>query len=109
VRDFTQLQLQSLLTRRAAKHAAFLQAANTGLPQQLQPAADALQLGKLQAKLWRLPWDNCRKELFRRLTVDGKPTLARMHAVGGSCTCGLVAPGTLHHYWQCPVAQGVVT
>jgi hypothetical protein len=33
----------------------------------------------------RLPWDNCRKELFWRLTVDGKPTLARMPAVGGSC------------------------
>jgi hypothetical protein len=108
VRVFTQLQLQSLLAQRAAKHAAFLQAANTGLPQQLQPAADAAQLGKLLSKLWKLPWDNNRKELFWRLTVDGKPTLARMHAVGGSCTCGVVGPGILHHYWECPVAQGVV-
>lgn len=35
-----------------------------------------LQLGKLLAKL-SLPWDNCRKELFWRLTVDGKPMMAR--------------------------------
>jgi hypothetical protein len=43
------------------------------------------------------------------MTVNGKVSLARMHAVGGSCSCGAVAPGILHHFWQCPVAQGVVT
>jgi hypothetical protein len=108
VRLLTQLQLFPMLEQRTDKHEAFLQAVNTDLPQHLQPAADAAQLAKLMGKLWKLPWDNQRKELFWRLTVDGKATLARMHAVGGSCSCGVVAPGILHHYWQCPVARSVV-
>jgi hypothetical protein len=85
-----------------------LQMVDTGLPQQLQPAADAAELAKLLAKLWKLPWDICKKELLWRLSVDGKATPARMHAVGGSCRCGAVAPNILHHFWQCPVAEGVV-
>jgi hypothetical protein len=109
VATFTQLQLAPLLAQRAAKHATFLEAVNAGLPQQLQPAADGVQLGKLLAKLWKLPWDNAKKECFWRMTVNGKVSLARMHAVGGSCACGAVAPGILHHFWQCPVAQEVVT
>jgi hypothetical protein len=31
-----------------------------------------------------------------------------IHIVGGSCTCGAVAPDILHLFWQCPVAEGVV-
>jgi hypothetical protein len=108
VRSLTQLQLHSLSDQRAVKHEAFLHAVNTGLPLQLRPPADARQLTKLMAKLWKLPWDNQRKELFWRMTVDGKATLARMHLVGGSCQCGVVAPGILHHFWHCPVATGVV-
>lgn len=108
VRLLTQLQLRPMLAQRAAKHAAFLHMVNTGLPPQLTPAADAVELAKLQAKLWKLPWDNAKKELLWRLSVDGKATLARMHVVGGSCTCGAVAPSILHHFWQCPVAEGVV-
>jgi hypothetical protein len=56
VRQFTQLQLRPVLAQRAATHAAFLQMVNAGLPQQLQPAADAVELAKLLAKLWKLPW-----------------------------------------------------
>jgi hypothetical protein len=108
VKAFTQLQLGPLLARRAGKHAAFLQAVNTGLPLQLQPEAGVRELGKLTAKLWKLPWDNQRKELFWRLTVDGKANVTRMHIVGGSCACGAVAPGIRHHYWECPVAAGVI-
>jgi hypothetical protein len=54
VRTFTQQQLQPVLAQRAAKHAAFLQMVYTGLPQQLQLA---VELAKLLAKLWKLPWN----------------------------------------------------
>jgi hypothetical protein len=108
VRTFTQLQLLLVLTQRASKHDAFLQAANMGRPAYAGPAADELQLGKLFAKFWKLSWDNKWKELFWRLTVDGRATLARMHMVGGSCSCGVVAPDVRHHFWQCPVAQSIV-
>lgn len=50
-----------------------------GYPAQLQPAADAVQLGKLLAEL-SLPWDTCGKELFWPLTVDGKPMMARVQS-----------------------------
>lgn len=108
VRAFTLLQQQQRRAARAAKHAAFLQLVNTGLLLPHGPPVGHLDLGRLLVRLWRLPWDNKVKELFWRLTVDGKPTLARMHAVGDSCACGAVAPGRLHHYWECPVAKAVV-
>jgi hypothetical protein len=109
VRALTQLQMQPVLLQRGDKHAAFLQAANLERPAHAGPAADMQQLQKLFAKLWKLPWDNKWKELFWRLTVDGRATLARMHMVGASCTCGVVAPDVRHHFWQCPVAQSVVS
>ena len=108
VRAFTLLQQQQRRAARAEKHAAFLQLVNTGLLLPHGPPVGQLDLDRLLVRLWRLPWDNRAKELFWRLTVDGKPTLARMHAVGDSCACGAVAPGRLHHYWECPVAEAVV-
>jgi hypothetical protein len=60
-------------------------------------------------QLWKLRWDNRRKEVFWRLTVNGLPNAARMPGSAiQNCGCGADRPGRLHHYWQCPVAQAVV-
>jgi len=58
--------------------------------------------------LWGIPWDNYRKEFFWRFSLDGIPTAARMHLVGASCACGVVAPDRAHHYWDCPIAVAVL-
>jgi len=64
---------------------------------------------RLLRGLWRIPWDNQRKEFFWRFTVDGLPTAARMHMLGEPCAvCDHLAPGRRHHYWECPVAEAVV-
>jgi hypothetical protein len=83
----------------------YLQEAATGL--NLQPQTLIPELHALLRKLWKLPWDNSRKEVFWRLTLDGLPSAARMHMLGVSCDCGVVAPDRQHHFWGCPVAQAI--
>jgi hypothetical protein len=78
--------------------------------QQRQQTAVEAGLQDLQdafKQLWKLPWENQRKELFWRLALDGLPTAERMHT-GEPCQCGeAVAPGRQHHFWECPVAVSV--
>lgn len=93
---------------RDVKHQTFLDLACQGLP--AEDHAELDELRRLFRDLWKLKWDNDRKELFWRLAVDGIPTAARMHLVGESCACGrAVAPGRDHHFWDCPVATAVLT
>jgi hypothetical protein len=107
VRQATALQLAPLAQARAEKHQAFLDMATRGAPP-LEPATHP-ELLKVFSRLWSLQWDNTRKELFWRLTLDGVATAARMHMVGEPCACGLaVGPGRQHLFWDCPVAQAVV-
>lgn len=107
VKVTTGLQLQPILAAREVKHQAFLALACQGLPPPLM--ADTSELFKLFKRLWRLPWDNQRKELFWRLSLDGLPTAARMHLLGEPCACGALAPCRRHHFWDCAVAQAVLT
>ena len=107
VKVSTGLQLQPILAAREVKHQAFLALACQGLPPALQ--ADTAELFTLFKQLWRLPWENYRKELFWRLTLDGLPTAARMHLLGEPCACGALAPCRRHHFWECAVAQAVLT
>jgi hypothetical protein len=106
VRTLTQLQAALHEVAAREKHKAFLQEAAIGL--NLQGDALLPELHKLFRTLWKLPWDNSRKEVFWRLTLDGLPCAARMHMLGASCTCGAVAPDRQHHFWGCPVAQEVL-
>ena len=108
VKAATALQLQPVFTDRQAKHDAFLAEASQAPPSYRVLLHMRRSLKILLDRLWGLKWDNARKEFFWRLAVDGIPTLARMHMLGQSCACGVVAPGRLHHYWECPVAQAVV-
>jgi hypothetical protein len=106
VKKATQLQMQPVVVAREAKHLLFLSEACQGLAHNLQ--AQPQDLKKLLKGLWRIPWDNQRKEFFWRFTVDGLPTAARMHMFGEPCAvCDHSGPARRHHYWECPVAQAV--
>lgn len=105
VRSLTHLQAALYQVAARDKHKKFLQEASVGL--NLQVEALLPDLHKLLRNLWKLPWDNSRKEVFWRLTLDGLPSAARMHMLGVSCDCGMVAPDRQHHFWGCPVAQAV--
>ena len=104
VRVATALQLQPVLDARREKHEAFLSLACVGLPAPLR--AQPPELMVLFRQLWQLPWENQRKELFWRLTLDGLPTAARMR-MGEPCACGHLAPDRKHHFWECEVAVAV--
>jgi hypothetical protein len=106
VRTLTQLQAALHQVAARDKHQVFLQEAAVGLNLQLEPLFS--ELHALLRSLWKLPWDNSRKEVFWRLTLDGLPSAARMHMLGVSCDCGVVAPDRQHHFWGCPVAQAVL-
>ena len=106
VKCATTLQLQPIATRRAAAHQSYLSLACQNLPAHLQ--ASLPELHQLLSRMWQLPWDNQRKELFWRLCVDGLPTAARMHMFGEPCACGTLAPDRKHHFWDCPVAEAVI-
>jgi exonuclease III len=107
VRQATYLQLAPILEARAAKHQVYLAMAGQGLLAASAPTRGELQ--KVFTRLWSLKWDNSRKELFWRLTVDGVANAARMHMFGEPCACGgAVGPGRAHLYWDCPVAQSVL-
>lgn len=67
------------------------------------------ELRALLKRLWRVRWENARKEPFWRLAHNALPTSARMGDTTTPCLCGGPAPADrAHHFWACPVAQAVV-
>jgi hypothetical protein len=107
VKLLTELQVATTGVARAGKQAAFLGMACLNLPPLQQAWHDELM--RLLHAAWALKWDNHRKEVLWRLMLDALPTAERMHQPQEVCACGVVCPGRLHHYWECPVAQAVVT
>jgi hypothetical protein len=70
------------------------------------------------AAVWRLDWDNRRRETLWRLSVNGVAG-AGGHGIAmqGPCKCGWAGPPAgpaacdewrAHHFWACPVAAAVV-
>jgi hypothetical protein len=107
VRMFTQLQWPVAGVPVCEKHTAFVQHVRaTQAPDEVPVSVQ--EVVKCMSAVWRLKWDNSRKEVLWRLVFDGFPTAARMHLQDDTCACGQVVPGWQHHYWQCPVAQAVV-
>ena len=104
----TVLQLEYVREGRRSKHVDFVECA---LSRPLAGAGEASlvlkELLSLFKRYWKLRWDNRKKEVFWRLSLDGLPTAARMHLTGQSCPCGVVAPGRRHCYWECAVALAV--
>ncbi len=80
------------------------------LPPLPPPPSPLMELRTTLRRLWRLPWENGRKETFWRLVYDALPTAARLHR-DGPCPCGAAQqrPDRRHHFWECPVARGVVS
>jgi hypothetical protein len=110
VKQLTQLQLGPVQRAREDRWGTFLEKAGEGAPPGQAPTVADLQL--LLRKLWRLRWDNERKEVLWRLVLDGLPTTERMPGASQqepyTCACGVARPGRVHHFWECPVAQAVV-
>lgn len=105
VKTATKLQLGGLLRARAEKHAQFLQEACISMPVGHDTTPHFLL--PIFRKLWALPWDNSRKEVYWRLTLNALPTAARMHQQGEACNCGARTPDRAHHFWDCEVAKAI--
>ena len=108
VRAATWAQLGNVVERRQQRHAAFVAEVHAagGSAAPAEAEAQAEGLARLLGRLWRLPWDNARKEVFWRLALDALPTAARRHAAD-ACCCGAPGPGRMHHFWACPVAEAL--
>ena len=83
----------------------------------VQTACDALMAS--MRTVWKLPWDNKRKEILWRLALHGVPG-AGGHGISlaGPCPCGWAPPAGAphpdllwrsHYFWECRVAQSVAT
>ena len=98
----------------AVPAAAPVAAAADAAPAAAAPAAaDPPPIGStpgLFRHLWRLPVSNDLKEVFWRLAQDALPLASRMPSTVRPCPCGAAdpRPGRQHHFWDCPVAVGVV-
>jgi exonuclease III len=105
VKAATDMLCKPMQAERQQRHQAFLAEACSGLPTNQHASIQDLQL--LLQRLWKVKWDNQRKELFWRLVVNGLPTAQRMHMTGQPCTCGYHMPDRKHHFWDCPVAMRI--
>ena len=81
--------------------------------ERLRPFAEQ-QGGTLQelqhtlVALWRLPWENHRKEPYWRLVYSAFPTAVRMHLPDTHCISGAVHADAQHHFSECPPAAAVL-
>ena len=89
--------------------------------QNAQVTMACARLGDAMRNLWQLPWENKRKEVLWRLTVNGVPG-AGGHDISqaGPCPCGWAGPRRdspppqpahvwrEHCFWSCEVAKDVV-
>ncbi len=89
----------------------------------IPPGAQTSGLAHLESAmrtLWRIPWDNLRKETLWRLSINGVSGAGGHDiASGGPCACGWHPPTPAtpvarasavrsHCFWGCPVAQAVM-
>jgi len=115
VRAATKLLMSDATAAKTASMAAY-----AALALELPPEHDGAQAAQVQnmlARIWRLPWDNKRKEPLWRLVHDGLPTSEKLSSSNPrpgarppqpcSC-CGAPRPGRVHHFWSCPAAQALV-
>jgi hypothetical protein len=126
VKAATTLQVAAALAEQRRSRGLYvtwaLAADAAGTPGQPEVEAAGRSLSAMMDALWRVAWDNERKETLWRLTVNGVPG-AGGHDISmpGPCPCGWVGPdpGTPeqqrafawrgHYFWDCPVAKAVVS
>ena len=110
VRAATTLQLGNARARVDMRARNFVREAYSaaGSPP-MSPSAEAPALvRRLFDSVWRLRCGNVPKEVLWRLYHNAFPTAARRHAASEACACGAAQRGRVHHFWHCPVAQGVL-
>ena len=124
VRSGTQLLMGPTLSLRQAARSHFVKRALSEDATAQVTASDVdtttAQLKRSMQSLWKLPWENERKETFWRLSVNGVRA-AGGHGIvpSGPCACGWVGPPPedeqpsramqlqAHVFWSCPVATAV--
>lgn len=77
--------------------------------QQVVVRTEAGRLKGVLKGVWKLPWENGRKEVLWRLVLDGLPKYR--DRAGGMCSCGHAGVGVEpreHVFWSCSVARAVV-
>ena len=100
-----QAEVQLCAAERRARFAAY--AALAGDHRPTAPKAVRAMLDRL----WRTPCRNKHKEVLWRLVLRALPLASRMPGSDlGGCGCGHTspAPDRQHHYWDCPIAKGVL-
>ena len=125
VRAGTRLLLGSMQAQRLQARSRFVVGALTaggGAADVSAAAVDAAsdQLAASMKILWKLPWENERKETLWRLAVNGVRGAGGHDIVpNGPCPCGWQAPSSdedlsrramqqqIHVFWSCPVAAAV--
>ena len=106
VRGATELQLgpeRGQKEERQRKYYALATGAQGDAPE----AAEAVQAWLGRA--WGTGWDNRMIETPFLLAYNGHGTAERRRAAGETCSCGFVCPGRVHHFWDCPVAEAVLS
>jgi hypothetical protein len=107
VREGTRLQMGPVQAHRHRRRMAFVASAldehvdvgaTTGVV-----AAACDDLRKMLPPLWKLRWENMHKEVYWRMMLDGLPKY------GGNCACGHTGQDREHVFWDCAVAQAVLT
>jgi hypothetical protein len=108
VRLLTALQMPQAHVEMRLRQETFAAHVSIALPAPMT-GVTAQEVRKCMLQVWKLPWDNKRKEVLWRLVYDAFPTAARMPGKHMPCPCGVAVPDRQHHFWLCPVARAVVT
>ena len=105
VRLLTALQMDEGVSDRRPRVAEYLREAGA------LPHFGVKQFWRRQAVLWRVPWENERKETLWRLALDGVAFLGAQRFRRGAdplpCWCGAGFVARPHMFWHCYVARVV--
>jgi hypothetical protein len=108
VKEATQLQLGHTYAERRHRMLDFVACALDVHVGSAVAAGAVDELRALLRQLWKLMWENSHKEVFWRLVLDGLPKYGGSNGV--QCVCGqAVTVDRAHVFWDCCVAQAVLT
>lgn len=112
VKTATCLLQRHVYDSRASMHKLFIASA-CGLVDPPQLSDHLIRFRSTLKFIWKLPVPNVYKEVLWKLAVDGVAGARARHPWLPLHRCGCGADGVsdmrLHHFWECPVAQAVVS
>lgn len=120
VKKGTAMQLHPVVQERANRHMDFIEEALGRQIQRDHPqgCAELLALRRKMAYAWRLKWENAFKITWWQLAMNAvrHPNNGSMLRSNGGqplprygCSCGAGTCSRQHHFWDCAVAQAVVS